>query len=155
MTSNWIHNGIEVESIDIEKYPAFVYMITNNVTGMKYIGKKYTSKTVKRPPLKGKIRKRKVTSNSDWKTYWSSSERLLEDVSKLGEENFTREILYFCTTKAMSTYVEAKLQFENGVLESDEWYNGIINLRLGGVAIKKANYYSFTNKEWEVPKKDK
>jgi len=69
---------------------------------------------------------------SDWQTYWGSSEHLLADVAELGTENFSREILYFCTTRGELSYREAKEQFDREVLLTDEYYNGIINVRIGG-----------------------
>jgi len=84
-----------------------------------------------RPPLKGKKRKRRTTVESDWRTYWGSSEHLNADVAQLGEDNFTREILYYCESRGELSYLEAKEQFDRGVLETDEYYNGIINVRVG------------------------
>ena len=69
---------------------------------------------------------------SDWRDYWGSSDRLNADVQALGPENFTRKILYYCKSKAELSYLEAREQFERRVLESDEYYNGIINVRVGG-----------------------
>jgi hypothetical protein len=54
------------------------------------------------------------------------------DVEALGKDNFTREILYWCTSKAELSYLEAREQFNRHVLETDEYYNGIINVRVGG-----------------------
>ena len=61
----------------------FVYLITNTVSDMKYIGKKQIEKRTKRPPLKGKKRKRIIIGESDWKTYTGSSDRLNADIEEL------------------------------------------------------------------------
>lgn len=123
----WTHNGEVVDEID-PKYIAFVYMITNLTDGRKYIGKKLT-KFSRTKTVKGK--KKKVKVDSDWQTYWSSSEELKKDVAELGEHNFRREILHFCLSKGTSTYMEAKLQFQHEVLEHPEmWYNGHIQCRV-------------------------
>jgi len=126
----WYNNNEPVEEID-PKYKAFVYLITNLVDGRQYIGKKLTESTRTKPPLKGKTRKRKVKSESDWRDYWSSSDELKADVERLGKENFRREILCYCLNKGSASYFEAKLQFQHEVLENpDKWYNGHIQVRV-------------------------
>ena len=104
---------------------------------MKYVGKKLAKFKTTKPPLKGKKNKRRGTKESDWRTYWGSSDHLQEDVLKLGEENFTREILYYCPSRGVASYLEAKEQFDRKVLLTDEYYNGIINVRVGGSKILK------------------
>ena len=127
----WKYNGNLVEEI-ADQYIGFVYIITNLTNNKKYIGKKLAKFKKTRPPLKGKKRKRKSLVESDWQTYWGSSEHLLADVAELGTEDFSREILYFCTTRGELSYREAKEQFDREVLLTDEYYNGIINVRIGG-----------------------
>ena len=103
-----------------------------------YIGKKLakfkrtTYKTVK---LKnGKKRRKKIRGkiDSDWQTYYGSSPELLKDIEKLGKENFTREILFYCKSKAECSYIEAREQFSRRVLESNDYYNGHIQVRVHG-----------------------
>ena len=130
----WTYQGKEVESIS-DEYEGFVYLITNKITGQKYIGKKLAKFKTTKPPLKGKKNKRRGTKESDWQTYWGSSDHLKEDVELLGEDSFIREILYFCPSRGSAGYLEAKEQFDRRVLESDEYYNGIINVRIGGSKI--------------------
>jgi hypothetical protein len=127
----WSYQGKTIEEI-FEGYIGFVYLITNLKTRQKYIGKKLAQFKRTKPPLKGKRLKRRSVVESDWRDYWGSSDRLNADVQALGPENFTREILYFCKSKAEMSYLEAREQFERRVLESDEYYNGIINVRVGG-----------------------
>jgi hypothetical protein len=127
----WTYQQHPLEEIP-EGYIGFVYLITNLTTGQKYIGKKLAQFKKTRPPLKGKKLKRRTTVESDWRDYWGSSERLQADVNSLGPENFTREILYLCKSKAEMSYLEAREQFERRVLETDDYYNGIINVRVGG-----------------------
>lgn len=116
----------------------FVYLITNIQNQRKYIGKKLakfsrtTQRTVK---LKnGTKKKRRIRSKieSDWRDYYGSSPELLKDVELLGKENFTREILYYCGSKAECSYIEAREQFNHRVLESKDWYNGHIQVRVHG-----------------------
>jgi len=127
----WFYQDSALEEIP-EGYIGFVYIITNLITGQKYIGKKLTQFKKTRPPLKGRKLKRRGTVESDWRDYWGSSDRLQADVEQLGAENFRREILYLCQSKAEMSYLEAREQFERRVLETDEYYNGIINVRVGG-----------------------
>ena len=134
----WTYQGKTVDSIP-EGVIGFVYLITNLTNDKKYIGKKLTQFKKTRPPLKGKKRKRHTVVESDWREYWGSSDYLNEDVKTLGTENFTREILYFCKSKAELGYLEAKEQFDRGVLLTDEYYNGIINVRVGGSQALKEN----------------
>jgi hypothetical protein len=115
-----------------EGYIGFVYIITNKTTGQKYIGKKLAQFKRTKPPLKGKKLKRRSVVESDWREYYGSSDRLNADVQALGPENFIREILYLCKSKAELSYLEAREQFERRVLETDDYYNGIINVRVGG-----------------------
>jgi len=131
MFMQWTYNGKQVEAID-EEYEGFVYLITNLTTGQKYVGKKLAKFRTTKPPLKGRKNKRRGYKESDWKTYWGPSDRLQADVETSGPENFTREILYLCKSRAEMSYIEAREQFDRRVLESDEYYNGIINVRVGG-----------------------
>ena len=127
----WTYNGKVINSIS-EEYEGFVYLITNTTTGQKYVGKKLAKFKTTKPPLKGKKNRRRGYKESDWRDYWGSSDRLQEDVDKLGPTNFTREILYFCKSRAEMSYIEAREQFDRRVLETDDYYNGIINVRVGG-----------------------
>ena len=134
--TDWTYQGKIVDKIP-EEYIGFVYLITNLTNNKKYIGKKLSQFKVTKKPLKGKKNKRRSTKESDWRTYWGSSDKLNEDVEQLGPENFTREILFYCTSRGELSYLEAKEQFDRRVLETDDYYNGIINVRIGGSKILK------------------
>ena len=127
----WTYDGKQIDTIP-DEYEGFVYLITNLKTGQKYIGKKLAKFKTTKPPLKGKKNKRRGYKESDWKDYWGSSDRLNADVEALGPEHFTREILYLCKGRGEMSYIEAREQFDRRVLETDEYYNGIINVRVGG-----------------------
>lgn len=137
----WLFENTLVETLP-EDCIGFVYLITNNITGRKYVGKKLAkfSKTNYRVvKLKnGKKKKKKIRSkiDSDWQEYYGSSTELTADVLSLGAENFTREILHYCHSKAECSYIEAREQFERKVLETDDYYNGQIAVRVHGSHIK-------------------
>ena len=116
---------------------AFVYLITNLTNNKKYVGKKLAKFKTTKPPLKGRKNKRRGKKESDWRTYWGSSDHLNADVLELGEDKFHREILYYCPSRGVASYLEAREQFERRVLETDDYYNGIINVRVGGSKILK------------------
>ena len=127
----WTYQGKIVEELP-EDCEASVYLITNTTNDRKYVGKKLAKFKKTRPPLKGRINKRRSKVESDWRDYWGSSDQLQEDVNQIGEDKFTREILYYCPSRGVASYLEAREQFERRVLEKDEYYNGIINVRVGG-----------------------
>ena len=135
-TVNWTYQGKPLDTLP-EECVGFVYLITNTKTGRMYVGKKLAKFKRSRPPLKGRKNKRRHTVESDWQDYYGSSDLLTEDVNKLGKEKFKREILYFCKSKGECNYLEAKEQFARGVLESDDYYNGHIRVRVHGSIIKK------------------
>ena len=120
-----------------EDCEAFVYLITNLTNDKKYVGKKLAKFKTTKPPLKGRKNKRRGYKESDWRTYWGSSDHLNADVIELGEDKFRREILYYCPSRGVASYLEAREQFERRVLETDDYYNGIINVRVGGSKILK------------------
>lgn len=137
--SEWTYKGKVVDTLP-EDCEAFVYLITNTTNNKKYIGKKLARFKTTKPPLKGRKNKRRGTKESDWRTYWGSSDHLNEDVIALGEDKFTREILHYCPTRGIASYIEAKEQFERNVLLTDDYYNGIINVRVGGSQILKEHF---------------
>jgi len=108
----------------------FIYLITCNITGKKYIGKKQCVSKIKRPPLKGKKKCRRDTKESDWKTYTGSSNELNADIAKYGKENFTFTILEWGNSKFELGYNELKRQIIEEALLREDFYNGIVNARL-------------------------
>lgn len=132
----WIYNGKIFDTKDIDDNAGFVYRITNTTNGHDYIGRKFFTRKLKRPPLKGKKNKRISTVETDWKTYWGSSDRLHADILRLGKDKFKREIICVCKNRGHTNYMEAHYQFKEGVLLRDNNYNGIINIRLGIGSVK-------------------
>ena len=107
----WLYEGKPFTTDDIGDQFGFVYCITNLQTGKRYIGRKYF--TSRRKPRGGK---RRVTSESDWKKYYGSSDELKSDVKQLGKEIFKREILSLHATKGKVNFEETKQLFVNNVL---------------------------------------
>ena len=135
--SNWTYQGKEITELP-EDCVGFVYQITNVTNGRMYIGKKLARFRRSRRPLKGRVNKRRYTISSDWQHYYGSSDELLVDVEKIGKDKFTREILFYCKSKAELSYVEAREQFARKVLESNDYYNGHIRVRVHGKGILKS-----------------
>jgi len=129
----WLYNNAPLEEIP-EGYVAFVYLITNKVTGRKYIGKKLF-KFTRSTKRKGKKVKKQV--DSDWLDYYGSNKELNEHVELYGKEKFKREILYICKSKGEASYLEAKEQFARDALMTEDYYNTWIMVRVRKSHIKK------------------
>lgn len=133
----WLYNNEVVNELP-EDCVGFVYLIVNLTNNRKYIGKKlakFSKTSYKTVTLKnGTKKKKKIKSkiDSDWLEYYGSSNELNKDVEALGKDQFTREILFFCKSKAECSYVEAREQFSRRVLESTEYYNNNIMCRIHG-----------------------
>jgi len=137
----WYYDGQTVAELP-EDCVGFVYLITNVANGKMYVGKKLakfaktTYKVVKLKNGNKKRKKIKLKIDSDWQQYYGSSPNLTEDINKIGTDNFKREILYYCKSKSECSYIEAREQFSRRVLESDDYYNGHIQVRVHGSHIK-------------------
>lgn len=133
----WLYQNQTINELP-EDCIGFVYIITNITSGRKYIGKKLakfsktTQKTVKLKNGTKKKKKIRTKVDSDWRDYYGSSPELSKDVESLGKDNFSREILYYCKSKAECSYIEAREQFSRRVLESKDYYNGHIQVRVHG-----------------------
>jgi hypothetical protein len=133
----WLFEGQVIDTLP-DDCIGFVYLITNTVSGRKYVGKKLakfsktTYKVVKQKNGTKKRKKIKSKIDSDWQTYYGSNDELKKDVESLGSDKFIREILYYCNSKAQTSYLEAKEQFDRKVLETTDYYNGQISVRVHG-----------------------
>jgi hypothetical protein len=137
----WQYNGSDFDEVP-KGMEGFVYLITNLANNKKYIGKKHFWTR-----QKNKKTGRRKTEESDWKSYFSSSDDLKADVKVLGEDKFLREILYLCPHKKSMSYYETYEQFTRNVLMSEEYYNTNIggtyymseSERIYGLVLKSSN----------------
>jgi hypothetical protein len=142
--SEWTYNNKPFDSDMIENYVGFVYEVYDKEAKMKYIGKKKFWSKVTKPPLKGRKNKRRSLKESDWKSYYGSSEEVKSLVENTGEWRFKRKIIRLCKSLGEMSYYEMKEQIDNDVLlKPHEYYNafvgGKIHRRHLGHLIKKSD----------------
>jgi hypothetical protein len=129
----WYYENKEISDEDIKEYTGFVYRITNLTNNKSYIGKKLFVST-RTKTLKGK--RKKVKLDSGWRDYYGSNALLKADVEALGADNFRRDILHLCKSKGTANYLEMREQIDRRVLESDQWYNDWIMVKVSRSHIK-------------------
>lgn len=125
--SDWSYNGSLFTEEDVGNSYGFVYEIVNLTNNRRYIGKKFFTKAGTRQ-IKGK--KKKVRLSSGWENYWSSSDELKADVKQLGDDNFTRTILYLCKSRSECSYRETKEIFIRDALLTDDYYNKWVSCKI-------------------------
>ncbi len=135
---NWKYNSEDFLEAN-KKIEGFVYLITNLTNNKKYIGKK--SFWTRR---KDKKTGRRKTQESDWRNYFGSCDELNEDVKKLGEDNFLREILYLCPHKKSMSFYETMEQFKRDVILREDYYNTNIEGKFFSSEVK--NIYEIVEK---------
>ncbi len=133
----WYYNGEEFTSEMIEDNVGFVYIITNVSNNRKYVGKKTLVSKRKLPPLKGKKRRRTKIVESKWQDYFGSSDEVNAILEEHGRDIFKREILHLCKSKSEMSYIEIKEQMDREVVLNDEYYNGIIQVKIHRAHVKK------------------
>lgn len=131
----WLYNEQTYEETP-EEFQGFVYEITELDTGKKYIGKKFFWRPKILPKTKTRKRRVRTRVESDWRDYYGSNKQVQELVEEKGHSNYKRVILRLCKTKGECSYYEAKLQFENDVLLSDEYYNEFIGCKIHSKHVK-------------------
>lgn len=133
----WLYKSKPINTIedlpDSEVLYGFVYKITNLLTGQIYIGKKQFNSKRKKPLAKKNQstdqRKKKYThviKETDWLNYWSSSDRLKEDITKYGKENFKREILELSCSVKYLTWAEIEYQIKHDVLRTSSYNDNVL-----------------------------
>lgn len=139
----WLYNNKVIETID--DFPTgtfgFIYITTHKLSGISYVGKKSLYHTSNKklgkkeaaalPIARGrKATTKKITKESDWKTYYGSSKPILEMLKEGKHDEFTREILQTVNNKKLLTYYECKYLFKYSVLEHPvEYFNDNIQGR--------------------------
>ena len=134
----WTYEGVEFTSEMIGDSYGFVYEIEEVSTVKSYIGKKFFWKKKILPITKTRKRRKHTLVESDWQTYYGSSELLKERVES-GESIYNRVILKLCKSKGECSYYEAKAQFDNNVLFRDDYYNEFIGLKVHSKHLKHNN----------------
>jgi hypothetical protein len=125
----WYFNNTNAEFTenDIGDNFGFVYLITHNPTGRKYIGKKFFTKAATKQ-VKGK--RKRIRKSSDWLDYWGSNKTLQEEVELNGAEQYTREILHLCKTRSTCSYWESWEIFNRHALLSESFYNQWVSCKI-------------------------
>jgi len=113
-----------------EDYQGFVYEIVELDTGRRYIGKKNFWKPKTLAITKTRKRRVRTRTESDWRDYYGSSDKVKSLVESKGRKNFQKVILKLCKTKGEMSYYEAKMQFEKDVLLSSNYYNEFIGCKI-------------------------
>jgi hypothetical protein len=131
----WIYEDKEYDETP-EEYQGFVYLITEVDTGKKYIGKKNFWRPKVLPKNSKRNRRVRTRVESDWRDYYGSNKEVQLLVEEKGKDNYNRQILHLCKTKGEMSYYEAKLQFDNDVLLSNEYYNEFIGCKIHSKHIK-------------------
>jgi Putative endonuclease segE, GIY-YIG domain/NUMOD3 motif len=93
----------------------FIYRITEISTGREYIGKKQFHQYLKKA-VKGRINKKRMKKESDWKTYTSSSTHLNLAIENNGKMNYTFNIESLHKTRAALVYAEVRYLILEDVL---------------------------------------
>jgi len=125
---DWTYKGKKITDEETAEFTGFVYRIMCIDTGRIYIGQKLF-RSLRKKKIKGKTKR--ILTESTWNKYFGSSLELQRDVKELGEDRFTREILFLCKNRSEMSYRELKLQMElDVVLKPNEYYNGFVGKRI-------------------------
>ncbi len=113
-------------TFDPEDHFGFIYLITNNSSNRKYIGKKQFT-TVRRYTPANKKRARITRKDTNWKTYTGSNEVLNEDIELYGKHCYSFEMLSVWNYKSSLWYAEIKeIVDRDAMARPEEYYNGTL-----------------------------
>jgi hypothetical protein len=138
MKPTYVEDLIDDPTFDINEYYGYVYMTTNLENGRQYIGKKIFKNTNNKklgkkelaalPTQRGRTpSKKKVVTESNWKTYYGSADEVKEWTKHTSPEKLQRVVLRLCKSSKELTYYETKYLFEYDVLSDDKrWVNSNI-----------------------------
>jgi hypothetical protein len=124
---------INDENFNINDYEGYIYITSFLDVNKQYIGKKnfFHNTNVKLgkkelenlPIARGKKpTKKKVTKESDWKTYYGSSQEVKDLLKVTPKDKIIRSVIHICKTKKELTYYECKYLFQYGVIEPESKY---------------------------------
>lgn len=142
----WLYKDKQIKELSDMPEPqpfGFIYEVTHIPTGRKYLGKKQLISVQNKPLGKKELalltdkrasKKKQVTKESDWKTYYGSNPEIKSLIKEGKQSEFKREILMFVPTKKLLTYYENKFLFINEVIEPHTNY---INDNIEGRYFKK------------------
>lgn len=129
--AGWFIGEVEVDHAPFQdEFTGVVYLITNLTNGRKYVGQKSFKKTIRRPPLKGKVRVRVAKVDNGFADYYGSSESLGADIERQGRESFKREIIRFCRSKSELNYFEMKELMDRDAILRADYYNHSVGCRV-------------------------
>jgi hypothetical protein len=145
------------EEPDPIRYFGFVYIISCEIDGKKYVGKKqYWKSRSGAVGCKSKVSDRSSVkwkpdcwTESDWRTYTGSSKSFNEHIKIQGKENFTFTILRQCRSKGSLHYAEIEEQVSRGVLVS-KLENGeyeYFNRQIASIKFRPPDEYPDSAKE--------
>ena len=141
----WLYKEQEVKELtDMpENTFGFIYEVTHLPTGRKYLGRKQLI-SIQRKALgkkelalltdKRASKKKTVTKETDWKTYYGSHPEIKQMIKDKKQSEFSREILTFVSSKKQLTYYEDKYLYMKGVIEPGSTY---FNDNISGRFFKK------------------
>lgn len=139
----WSYKNSIFTSDQIQDHVGFVYEIYDVETGMIYIGKKRFWRTIRKPPLKGKKRKRKEIKESDWQDYYGSSQKVKDLLEASTPKRFKRKIIRLCQSLGEMSYFEMHEQMSRHVLlQPDKYYNRFVGGKIHGSHLKNISYPS-------------
>lgn len=109
---HWMFSGVD----DPETAFGFTYIITNLLTGKKYIGCKQIIVSKKK--------------KGEWQSYTGSNKQLNYDIGVYGKQNFFFEIMSLYYNKQSLRMGEARLILGSDALNRADYYNEYLQLRI-------------------------
>jgi len=150
------HWQTELEDFDIDEYYGFIYLITNKLNQMEYIGRK-NFRMKKRIKVKGRTNRKITYVKSNWLVYTSSSTHVNAAIEEHGMSNFTFEIIDLCLTKGHLSFRETELQWKHEVLSAvfEDGTPKFYNKQIGAIRFRCDGHTEETKKKISEAKKGK
>lgn len=129
----WTYQGEPFDPEEANKFFGMVYIIKNLDNNRQYIGRKCFT-AAGRKTVKGKIKK--IRKDSDWLTYYGSSDELKADIERLGKDKFTREIVKLVKTRGELAYWETKYIIDAEAILRSSYYNSWFSAKIHSGHVK-------------------